>query len=247
MKVFISPAKRMRTDSDSFHAQSMPFFIDQTRRICREIQSLSYDEAKRIWKCNDKIAGENFERFAEMDLERNLTPAVFSYDGLLYRSMAPGVFSDSELEYIGSNLYILSAFYGALRAFDGVVPYRLEMAASLPIDDSQNLYQFWEDKLYKFITADDNLIVNLASKEYSKTITKYLSSDVKMITCNFGYLENGRIKQKATLAKMSRGEMVRYMAENNVTDPEQLKSYSRLGFSYNEELSDENNFNFIFG
>lgn len=237
----------MRTDSDSFHAQSMPFFIDQTRRICREIQSLSYDEAKRIWKCNDKIAGENFERFAEMDLERNLTPAVFSYDGLLYRSMAPGVFSDSELEYIGSNLYILSAFYGALRAFDGVVPYRLEMAASLPIDDSQNLYQFWEDKLYKFITADDNLIVNLASKEYSKTITKYLSSDVKMITCNFGYLENGRIKQKATLAKMSRGEMVRYMAENNVTDPEQLKSYSRLGFSYNEELSDENNFNFIFG
>lgn len=244
MKIIISPAKRMRVDSDCFAPKGMPFFLEETKKICREMQLLSYDEAKELWKCNNKLAAENFERFKNMNLNSNLTPAVFSYDGLLYKNMAPNVFSDNELEYVGKNLYILSAFYGVLRAFDGVVPYRLEMASNLLVGESQSLYQFWGDKLYKFIAKDDDLIINLASKEYSKTITKYLSPDVKMITCNFGCIENGKIKQKATIAKMSRGEMVRYIVENSVTDPEQLKEYSRFGFSFNKEFSNESEYNF---
>jgi cytoplasmic iron level regulating protein YaaA (DUF328/UPF0246 family) len=48
--------------------------------------------------------------------------------------MAPGVFSGEELEYVQEHLRILSGFYGVLRPFDGVTPYRLEMQAKLPME-----------------------------------------------------------------------------------------------------------------
>ena len=68
-----------------------------------------------------------------MELYHHLTPAVLAYKGIQYQYMAPGVFTDMELEYIQQHLRILSGFYGILRPFDGVTPYRLEMQANLSI------------------------------------------------------------------------------------------------------------------
>ena len=54
---------------------------------------MSYDQLKKLWKCNDQIAQLNVERLKTMDLYRNLTPAILSYEGIQYRYMAPGVFT----------------------------------------------------------------------------------------------------------------------------------------------------------
>ena len=78
-------------------------------------------------RCYDKIAEQNVQRLKTMDLTKNLTPAVLAYEGLAYQYMAPAVFEDGHFEYVQEHLRILSAFYGVLRAMDGVVPYRLEM------------------------------------------------------------------------------------------------------------------------
>lgn len=93
--------------------------------------------------CSDKIAELNFLRFQEMKLERNLTPAVLSYEGIQYQYMAPKVFTQNAWDYIQENLWILSAFYGVLKPLDGVTPYRLEMQAKARVNGSKNLYEFW--------------------------------------------------------------------------------------------------------
>ena len=46
------------------------------------------------------------------------------------------------------------------------------------------------------------------------------------------------VKVKATAAKMARGAMVRYMAENQVKAPEQIKNFDWMGYRYIENLSD---------
>ena len=159
--------------------------------------------------------------------------------------MSPNSFSNSEFEYISKHLKILSGFYGILKPFDGVVPYRLEMQAKLQIDNYKNLYYFWDNKLYKELTKDSKIILNLASKEYSKAIEKYLTKDDTFITCIFGRLVDSKIKVKATEAKMARGLMVRYLAENNIKDIEEIKSFSELGFSYSEDYSTNNELIFL--
>ena len=201
---------------------------------------------------------------------------MIAYEGIQYQYMAPAVFGGAQTDYIQEHLRILSGFYGVLKPFDGVTPYRLEMQAKA--SEAGDLYRFWGDKLYREVTekgqkATDeqqdrlgqldqskqpdqlnqadrldhkgSLIVNLASKEYSKCVEKYLTPEDRYLTIVFGELTDGKVKQKGTLAKMARGEMVRYLAENDVQEPERIKGFDRLGYCFDEALSNEREYVFL--
>ena len=245
MKIIISPAKKMNVDTDSFAVSGKPKFIEDTKVLMNAVKALDFSGVKKLWKCNDKLAELNYRRFRDMDLERMLTPAVMSYEGLQYQHMAPMVFTEEALSYITENLRILSGFYGVLKPFDGVTPYRLEMQAKLSVNGCRDLYEFWSDRLYRSLSAEDRIIINLASKEYSQCIERYVTADDRFVTVEFGELTDGRVRQKGTLAKMARGEMVRFLAENHVCSPEGMKEFHELGFSYQEDLSDPDRYVFI--
>lgn len=245
MRIIISPAKKMNEDTDSLEWRDLPAFLPQAEQICAKMQKRSPQELKKLWKCSDKIAEENIERLRHMDLRSRLTPAVLSYEGLQYQYMAPCVFSRRECSYIQERLRILSGFYGILRPFDGVRPYRLEMQARLTVGSAKDLYEFWGSSLADFLIKETDCILNLASKEYSKCIERYLPSGVSFITCVFGEERNGRMIEKGTLCKMARGEMVRRMAENQIKRPEDVKSLSILDYVYSPGRSDEKNYVFL--
>ena len=144
------------------------------------------------------------------------------------------------------NLRILSGFYGIVKPFDGVTPYRLEMQAKASIGGFKDLYEYWGDSLYQELTSDgDQIILNLASKEYSKCIEKYLGENDLFVTCIFGEEIDGKVVQKGTLAKMARGEMVRFLAENEIDSLEGVKKLHGLGYEFSEELSGEKEYIFI--
>ncbi|MCI8516517.1 MAG: peroxide stress protein YaaA [Hungatella sp.] len=252
MKIIISPAKKMNTDTDSFDISGLPEFLGDTEILKNEIRRLSLSEAKALWKCNDKLALLNYERFQTMDLTRNLTPAIMAYEGLQYQHMAPAVLTREALSYIGDHLCILSGFYGLLKPFDGVTPYRLEMQAKLALRGCKDLYDFWGDRLYKKLrdlhekTGDsDRVVINLASKEYSRCIERYITCGDRLITVEFGETADKKVKQKGTLAKMARGEMVRFLAENQIGRPEDMREFHQLGFAFSEELSEDERYVFI--
>ena len=246
MKIIISPAKKMNIDTDTFAPMGLPVFLSRTKELMDYMKGLSYEEAKMLWSCNDKIAAQNFERYAQMDLERGLTPAILSYEGIQYQYMSPMVFSETALDYVQKNLRILSGFYGIVKPFDGITPYRLEMQAKASIGGFKDLYEYWGDSLYQELTSDgDHLILNLASKEYSKCIEKYLGENDLFVTCVFGEEIDGKVVQKGTLAKMARGEMVRFLAENEIDSLEGVKNFHGLGYEFSEELSGEKEYIFI--
>ena len=143
MKIIISPAKKMNMDIDNLEWNDLPEFIDRTEKILGEMKTMSYDQLKKLWKCSDKIADENVIRLENMNLRKMLTPAIISYEGIQYQYMAPAVFSDEEMDYVQEHLRILSGFYGVLKPFDGVRPYRLEMQAKLPLAGCKDLYEYW--------------------------------------------------------------------------------------------------------
>ncbi|MGN0158371.1 MAG: peroxide stress protein YaaA [Brotaphodocola sp.] len=245
MKIIISPAKKMNVDTDTYSCTSLPVFLDQTKEILAFLQSLSYEELQKIWNCNDKIAQQNFQRLQNMNLESCLTPALISYEGIQYQYMAPGVFTSEQLDYICDHLRIISGFYGILKPFDGVTPYRLEMQSKAKPAGKKDLYDYWGNRLYQELTSTDHVILNLASKEYSKCIEKHLTSEDHLITCIFGEISGEKVIQKGTLAKMARGEMVRFLAEVNGRMPEDAKAFDRLGFQFREDLSSAKEYVFI--
>ncbi|MDW7668166.1 MAG: peroxide stress protein YaaA [Bacillota bacterium] len=245
MRIIISPAKTMNLDTDSLDYNQLPKFIKDTEVLLDYLKKLNYKELKKIWKCSDKLADLNYQRIKNMNLYKGLTPAILSFDGLQYKYMGSAVFSTKEFEYLEEHLRILSGFYGIIRPFDGVVPYRLEMQSKLNGEKLDSLYEFWDDKLANQLFSETGIILNLASKEYSDIIFKHLSEDIRFITCVFGELIDGKVKEKGTLAKMARGDMVRFMAENQIEDIENIKTYNRLGYKFFDKLSDKNNYIFI--
>ena len=244
MKIMISPAKKMKIRTDSFAPEGIPAFVEDAGILLSQIRSLSLAQAAQLWKCSGSLAKLNYGRFQQMDFEQALTPAVLAYEGLQYQHMAPEIFTKTQLSYIKEHLYILSGFYGLLRAFDGVTPYRLEMQAKLAVNGQKDLYGFWGRRIYEKLSEGGGVIVNLASKEYARCVEKYLSPQDRFLTAVFVELKDGKARQKGTAAKMARGEMVRFLAEQEAQEPERMKEFRGLGFAYAQELSDENTYVF---
>lgn len=245
MRIIIAPAKKMVVDTDSFAVDDLPQFLEQAERLKAVLQTMSPKKLQSLWKCSDAIAKLNVERLEHMDLRRNLTPAIIAYEGIQYRYMAPGVMETAHLDYLREHLRILSGFYGLLRPFDGVTPYRLEMQAQLKVDGCRDLYQFWGDRLARQLAAETDFVLNLASKEYSKAVESHLPEGVRFVTCAFGEWKGGKVIEKGTQCKMARGQMVRWMAEHKIEDPENLRAFDQLGYRFHGELSAENHLVFL--
>jgi cytoplasmic iron level regulating protein YaaA (DUF328/UPF0246 family) len=245
MRIIVSPAKKMRVDTDSFAVQALPQFLMQTERLLARLRELSDQQLQALWKCNDQIAALNLQRLREMDLFHDLTPAILAYEGIQYQYMAPGVFTDGELAYVQDHLRILSGFYGILRPFDGITPYRLEMQAKLSVDGAKDLYAFWGDRLAQALARETNCVINLASKEYSRCISAHLPPSVSILTCTFAERIGDKLVEKGTMCKMARGEMVRFLAQNQVEGPEQLRDFTGLGYRFSLEDSSETQLTFL--
>ena len=300
MKIIISPAKKMKMSELDIPHQGYPLFVEEgkkdganlsqkdriqtgkTAQLLQYLQSLSFLERKELWACNEDLARENSERIDKMDLKRNCSPAILSYEGIQYQYMAPSVMEASQLAYLQSHLRILSGFYGVVKPLDGVVPYRLEMQAKAKIGACKNLYEFWGKDIWEALLLEEieerlqkegekslenenpMLILNLASKEYAKCIEKYLPKDrilrkkimwkdepkelsfpIQYISCGFYEKAGEKLVQKGVYAKMARGEMVRFLAENQVEEADAIKAFRGLDFYFSEKLSTQDNYIFL--
>lgn len=247
MRIIISPAKKMNVDTDSLAPEALPQFLDETERIKSVMQGMTDGELQTLWRCSDTIARLNAERLRTMNLRSSLTPAILSYEGIQYRYMAPSVFEDRHFAYIREHLRILSGFYGMLRPFDGVTPYRLEMQAKLSLDGRKDLYHFWGDRPAKQLAQETDFILNLASAEYSRAVEPCLPHGVRFLTCTFGEERGGRVIEKGTMCKIARGQMVRWLAERNITAAEDIQAFQELGYRFAGAHSSKDHYVFIKG
>ena len=245
MRIIISPAKRMKADPDGMPVLGMPPFPQKTARLLEYLKGLSPEELKSLLKCSERIAEENYRRYQEMDGRALRTPAVFAYQGIQYQYMAPTAFTDRAYDYIQEHLRILSGFYGMLRPFDGIYPYRLEMQARPSFCGS--LYDFWGGDLGEALGRECDTVVDLASEEYGRAARRGAPPELRWITVRFGEVRKGRFLEQGTQCKMARGAMVRWMAEREIADPEELRGFDQLDYRLDPGRSADNEFVFCKG
>lgn len=239
MKIIIAPAKKMQVDQDSFPVASKPIFLDKAEILWDFLKSRSFTQLKGIWRANDKIVKENMARLKFEKLDKNLTPALMAYTGIQYQYLGGDVLEQSGLDYLQKNLRILSALYGSLRPFDGIVPYRLEMQAPMIGFKDYSLYHFWGDLISREIFKDNDLVIDLASKEYSRLVVPYVKDKQKFITVTFLEKKNDKWRQIATHAKMARGAMVHFVAQNQIENLDGIKEFHDFGYEFDHALENE--------
>ncbi len=242
MRIILSPAKKMRRDED-LPSLTKPVFRKETEEILEALRALTPKERQKLWKCSDKLAAENEENLAHLDLNRDPSCALFSYVGLAYQYLSAESLEEKSLAYLQENLRILSGFYGVVKPMDGIVPYRLEMAATLSVNGCKDLYSFWNEKLYEEVMRGEQVLINLASEEYAKAVIPWIKEE-KVIHIVFADQGKKGLVTKGTFAKMARGAMTRWLAENGIEDPEGLKQYAE-GYRFLREESDDSHYVFL--
>lgn len=273
MITIISPAKNMRKSEDwkeliDEGELSCPRLYEKSNEVLAHMKEYITEEIRAIMKIKENLAQLNYCRFQRMkpisccknskDGKESpkftgKTPAIFAYDGIQYKSISPESISKDGIEFLNDHLRIISGLYGVLRPFDMIDEYRLEMQTKVKINDKANLYSFWDGSISGNISEDlggEGIVLNLASKEYSKTVEKYFDnkkseSKIKLITCTFKVEKAGKLKVESTASKKARGYMVRYIAENKIDGIEGVKTFNIDGFTYSENESTEKEIVFV--
>jgi len=243
MRIIFSPAKQMRDMSMLPYAQ-LPAMLERSALLLDTMREMSPLDLQQLWGCSDKLVKENLARLEGMKLRENLSPSLFAYEGIAYKYLSPETLSDKALSYLNRNLRILSGFYGILRPDDGVCAYRLEMQARLKTENAKDLYSFWGESLCNELRDGSGVVINLASKEYSVCIERHLKKNESFINCVFAELSGTKLVQKGVYAKMARGEMLRFLAENTVESPSEMREFNSLGFGFDASRSDDKNYVF---
>ncbi|MGO1250217.1 peroxide stress protein YaaA [Psychrobacter sp.] len=263
MYFLLSPAKSLNeTDEPPVNLgnyYSQPELIEHSQALIKILKSKEPIDLQELMSISDDLAQLNAKRnqqwnwskeqpFADDDAHNPAKPAGYLFDGDVYTGLGMYQMDKDTAIYVNEHLGILSGLYGVLKPLDLILPYRLEMGTKLKNERGDNLYEFWGEEVTDVINArmadsDDKVLVNLASNEYFKSVKKK-SVEAGIITPRFEDEKNGKYKVISFYAKKARGLMVKYAADNKLTEAEQLKQFDLAGYYYVDELSDDSTWTF---
>ena len=245
MKTLISPSKTLNFDNNiNCDITSKCRLIDYTSELHKILISYSKNDLKNLMNVSDKIAELNYNRFKTWEDPSNSKTskqAIYAFKGDVYSGLDAESIEEDKFDYLQNSLRIISGYYGLLRPFDQILPYRLEMGTKLENKNGNNLYKFWGDKITDVLNEDldtNDIIVNLASDEYFKSINKDKIKS-KIITPVFKEFKNGLYKVIAIYAKKARGLMSRFLIERKSTSIDDIKLFNINGYSFDSNLSND--------
>jgi cytoplasmic iron level regulating protein YaaA (DUF328/UPF0246 family) len=244
MLIVISPAKTLKTDIAPIENSTFPEFLEQSAILAKKLKKFTVEELSLLLKVSPKIAHLNYERYNQWRIpykKEEGSNALLTFRGEVYNGIDADSYSIEELDYAQRHLRILSGLYGILRPLDVILPYRLEMSTKLKTKDFKNLYDFWDNIITEslsnvLIKTGNDILINLASEEYFKSINKK-KLNARVITPVFKDEKNGTFKVISIYAKKARGKMTSYILKNKLSDPEKLKLFDDEGYYFNENLS----------
>ena len=245
MLIVISPAKSFSKEVNApALSYTQPYYLENSEKLMGKLRGLSKKKLAGLMNLSDDLATMNMERHQNWQppfAVDNADPAIFAFNGEVYRGLDAKSLSNADLDYSQEHLRILSGLYGALKPLDLIQPYRLEMGAKLKYYRKTNLYQFWGDEITDDINSilkKEEVLINLASIEYFKAVN-HKKIKGKIITPVFKDFSNGEYKSLMTYAKNARGMMSRYIIQERIENPELLKSFNGGNYCYSPEMSDE--------
>lgn len=252
MLIVVSPAKNLDYDSPlTTEKFSQPELLAHSELLMKQCKKLTPVDISSLMGISDKLAGLNAARFGAWTTPftpDNARQAILAFNGDVYSGLDAKTFSAENFDFSQKHMRILSGLYGLLKPLDLMQAYRLEMGKKLDNERGSNLYQFWGDIITEhlniaIVEQGDNVLINLASNEYFKSVKKNLLQ-AEVITPAFKDWKNGQYKMISFFAKKARGLMARYIIENEITDIEQLKAFDIAGYQYSSDLSKGNDWVF---
>lgn len=240
MKIILSPSKTQNHQRQLKEKGRDILYEARTKKLFNYLKSLPKEEFKEELDIQGKLLDRTYKLYQEHSFDDQTIPAIECYNGAVFKEVELESFDQEELSYLQDNLIILSPIYGPIHSDTEIWPYRLEMRLK---PDNINLYEFWQEVMEDYFTNVD-LIINLASNEYSKVVEKNYQG--KIIDFYFKEeTEDGSLKTVGYYVKQNRGRLLNQMIKNQVESLDEIKEINLDGYQFAEEKSDQRNYYFI--
>jgi cytoplasmic iron level regulating protein YaaA (DUF328/UPF0246 family) len=191
--------------------------------ILHEIQKFEVSDLMALMKVSEKIAKLNFDRFQNFD-KQNDKEAILAYNGDVYNNLDKDIFFKEPLsiKFAHNHLRIISGLYGALKPFDRIKPYRLEMLIKIPKIAPKGLSKIWSTTITETLNKElngslhkDKIIINAASKEYSSAIDRKILN-FPIIDIHFLEMRSGVERNIPLNSKRARGMFADFIIKNQI-------------------------------
>lgn len=248
MLIVVSPAKTLDYETPpKTKVFTLPDYLESSQELISRLRQLSPLDISELMKVSTKIADLNFDRYEAWNkkfTEKNAKQAVLAFKGDVYTGLDAESFNARDFNFAQKHLRVLSGLYGLLRPLDLMQPYRLEMSTKLDTLHGKNLYEFWGSTITEGLNAQlkkikSGYLINLASNEYFKAV-KPQELNAEVITPAFKEYKGGEYKMIGIYAKKARGMLSRYIIQNRLTDPQDIKAFNQEGYKFSKKLSKGN-------
>ncbi|MBK8498715.1 MAG: peroxide stress protein YaaA [Flavobacteriales bacterium] len=247
MLVLLSPAKDLAQEVPAIANATQPVLLDHAIPLIAKLKTLSAKKLSTLMDLSPSLGELNRKRYEQWSTPftpKNARPAVFTFNGEVYRGLDARTLSTDDLRFAQYHLRILSGLYGVLRPLDLMQDYRLMMGTPFGVGKAKDLYAYWCDRITQALNDDLNatksdVVINCASSEYFKAVRPE-RLNARIITPEFKDRIGGAYKPLQTYVKNQRGAMARYIVQHRLPDPERIKAYQGDGYRFaSEESTDE--------
>jgi hypothetical protein len=245
MLTVISPAKTLDFESPAAISKAtQPQFLARAAELVEDARALDASDIRGLMGVSENIAELNHRRFMDWHQpfnKRNAKQSLLAFKGDVYVGLEAETLNAAQLGFAHQHLRILSGLYGVLRPLDLMQPYRLEMGLPFANRGGKNLYEFWGDDITGALStavrkSGTKVLVNLASKEYFRAV-RAQALDADVVTPIFKERKGDGYKIVSFYAKKARGQMARFIIENELNEPDDLKKFKTGGYRYNKAES----------
>ena len=239
MKILIPTAKELNKKAQEANEELLG---EKTKNIIDEFADKKPEELAKIYKIKEDKAKEEYVRWQNLaNHSAKSYKALELFNGLMYRNISRDDFNDEDKDYIKKNVYITTALYGVINAYEAIHEHRLDFLQNVKIKDS-SLKNFWREDYDKNVEKDE-VIISLLSSEFEEVFSKAIRD--KFIKITFMEEKNGDLKIHSTISKKARGKFLSEAIKRKITNIRELETIKFDGFEYKSELSTENNLVFV--
>ena len=239
MKILIPTAKELNKKAQEANRELLG---EKTKSIIDEFADKKPEELAKIYKIKEEKAQEEYVRWQNLaNHSAKSYKALELFNGLMYRNISRDNFTEEDAEYTKKNVYITTALYGVINAYEAIHEHRLDFLQNVKIKES-SLKNFWREDYDKNV-ENDKIIISLLSSEFEEVFSKEIRD--KFIKIIFMEEKNGNLKTHSTISKKARGKFLSEIIKRKISDIREVETIKFDGFEYKSELSTENNLVFV--
>ena len=222
MKILIPPSegKAKVKPGNTLFSETKFRYEREVNQVVRLLELIDDEDLSSVYGTSAEKA-LMFHRQNQDVFNSHCAPAIERYTGVVYEHISWSTLSEKAKNYMEKYIYIFSGLFGLLTPKTPIPDYKLKM-------NVLSLQHHWNPVLTETL-KDEKVIVDLLPQVHRKA---YKPNKENVIPVDFQITNKGKKSAAGHFGKAVKGEFIRYIAENNITDIEGFSGFEYEGFKW---------------